>query len=254
VSRQITSVFTHFWILVFAISCLSGFVVAEIPEQEEWQFNNELSYFTGTIGTDTRQSAIYVPMAIRGIFLWGLVGVSVPYVSVRTTGETTLVNGRLQRIRTSRVSSLAPSGTVANDGQGDIVFDGTVNVLGGARKPEELHLALKGLLKAPTADDHKGLGTGKLDGGGGMNIDKGLGPKARAFFQWTYLVIGSPGDTHLNNQFAYKGGFDYQVISSLKAELAYHEYTALLSGERNPRSISVSALIDVIERDRKSVV
>src|SRR5712692_3576313 len=77
---------------------------AEVPN---WQLSSSITYESGTFGTGTRTNIVYIPFTLKRLFDQGDLGLTLPFVILKTTGETTLVDGKPQRIRTGRQTSLA---------------------------------------------------------------------------------------------------------------------------------------------------
>src|SRR2546426_8798832 len=68
-------------------------------EPPNWQFSSSITYESGHFGTGTRTETVYVPFTLKRLFDQGDIGLTLPFVTVRTAGETTLVEGTLQKIR-----------------------------------------------------------------------------------------------------------------------------------------------------------
>jgi len=233
----------------WALHALCLGVVALVPvwvaseavalEDPRWQLSSSLTYESGTFGTSNRTETLYVPFTLKRLFSQGDIGLTVPFVVLQTTGETTLVDGQPQRIRRARQSNLAPAGTVTKGGLGDMLLKGRYYAVDEHDFFPTIALVAK--VKFPTADSSEGLGTGKFDEGIGVEVSRRFLERFIAFFDLSYTVIGSPSGIHLDNQTAYDVGLGYQVTPQLLASVFYEERTALLSDQPNPRSFLLTA-------------
>ena len=61
---------------------------------QNWQLSSSITYESGTFGTGTRTETVYIPLTLKRLFDQGDIGLTLPFVTVRTAGETTLVEGR----------------------------------------------------------------------------------------------------------------------------------------------------------------
>lgn len=208
---------------------------AMAAEQQNWQLSSSLTYESGTYGTSTRSETVYIPFTLKRLFDQGDLSLTVPFLILRTTGETTLVDGRPQRIRPGRKTDLAPTGTVTKGGLGDMLLKGRYYVVDEHGLLPTIALAAK--VKFPTADDSQGLGTGKFDEGFGVEVSRRFLERFIGYFDLSYTIIGSPAGTDLRNQTAYDLGLGYQFTPQLLGSAFYEERTALLTGQPNPRSV-----------------
>lgn len=219
-------------------SGLQRLPVAIGAEPPNWQLSSSLTYESGTYGTSTRTDTVYIPFTVKRLFDQGDLGLTVPFVILRTTGETTLVDGIPQRIRLGRKTNLAPTGTVTKGGLGDMFLKGRYYVV-------EEHgflptIALTAKVKFPTADESQGLGTGKFDEGFGVEVSRRFLERFIGYFDLSYTFIGSPAGTDLRNQTAYDLGLGYQFTPKLLGSIFYEERTALISGQPNPRDFLIT--------------
>jgi hypothetical protein len=204
-----------------------------------WQLSSSVTYESGTYGTGTRTDTVYIPFTLKRLFDQGDLGLTLPFVILRTTGATTLVGGVPQRIRSGRRTDLAPTGTVTEGGVGDMLLKGRYYAV-------DEHgllptIALVATIKFPTADDSKGLGTGKFDEGLGVEISRTFLKDFIAYLDVSYWFIGSPAGTSLKNQTVYDVGLGYKFTPQLLGSVFYEERTALLTGQPNPRSLLFTA-------------
>jgi hypothetical protein len=178
---------------------------------------------------------VYIPFTLKRLFNQGDLGLTVPLVILGTTGQTTLIDGRLERIRSGRKTDLAPTGTVTKGGVGDMILKGRYYAVDEHGLLPTIALVAK--IKFPTADESKGLGTGKFDEGVGMEISRTFLRDFIAYVDVSYTIIGSPAGTHLNNQTAYDVGLGYKFTRQLLGSIFFEERTALVTGQPYPRSL-----------------
>lgn len=177
---------------------------------------------------------------------------TVPFLTLKTTGQTTIVGGVPQRSRQTRRTNIATTGTTTQSGLGDLLLKGRFYLL--EEKDLVPTLALTGKIKFPTASDDKGLGTGKFDEGGGIELNHHFLEQWLWYLDMSYMVIGSPAGQDLRNQFAVDGGVGYEFSPKILASLFYEERTAILSGEPDPRSLLLNGSFKVTDIIRLSTL
>lgn len=201
--------------------------------KKKWQASTAVSYETGKFGTADRSSTFYFPFSIRRYFSRGDMTFTVPFLRLRTTGQTTVVDGRPQRIRQGRQTTIASTGTVTNSGLGDLLLSGRFYLV----EEEEWYPTINvvGKIKFPTASFSKGLGTREFDETVGGELGKWFFDHLNLFADVNYTFIGDPPNQPLNNQFMFDVGAGYLLTPKLFASALYEERTALLDGQPNSR-------------------
>jgi hypothetical protein len=225
--------------------------------ERNWQIGLTPSYSNGNFGTNTTSEFVYVPFSLRRYFRDGDVAVIIPFVSVTSNGTATLVGG--QPIQTLPGRCLKKGGTeidtdkpeclallnagqgvagqaaqkVTNSGLGDITLRGRYYLV--EERDYVPLIAITGRLKLPTASEGKGLGTGALDHGYGIEMSKLIGDKWLAFLDGGYNFIGNPDGVELQNQYWYDVGAGYYFTKNLLASVYFEEYRALVPGLVNIR-------------------
>lgn len=202
-------------------------------EKKEWKFSAALSYSSGKYGTSTPTRVTYIPFTLQRLYEQGDVGVTVPYISVRTEGETSLVNGTAQRIKKKGTGRPAARG-----GLGDIIVKGRWYAVEEKGILPTIDLFAK--VKLPTADESEGLGTGKVDAGGGVELSRQFLEKWVGYLDASYTYVGSPAGTDLKAQKAYDVGLGYFLESDLLVSVFYEERTALVDGEPKYRTLELT--------------
>jgi outer membrane protein OmpA-like peptidoglycan-associated protein len=89
--------------------------------------------------------------------------------------------------------------------------------------------ALRAFVKLPTADEARGLGTGKASFGGDLLLSKSLGGKADVHAGLGYQVNGDPDGVDLGN--AFRWGVGLNLPACRKAQLQAEVTGAVYSGE-----------------------
>jgi hypothetical protein len=225
--------------------------------EQNWQIGVTPSYSSGNFGTTTTSEFVYLPFSVRRYFRDGDVSLVIPFVSVTSDGTVTLVGG--QPIQTLPGRCLKKGGTeidtdkpeclallnagqgvagqaaqiVTNSGLGDIILRGRYYLV--EERDYVPLIAITGRLKIPTASEGKGLGTGALDHGYGIEMSKLIGEKWLAFLDGGYNFIGDPDGRELQNQYWYDVGAGFYFTKNLLASVYFEEYRALVPGLVNIR-------------------
>lgn len=253
-------------VVVCGVTCAPGFSPAAENQrgaqelgpvtEKNWQIGITPSYSSGNFGTNTTSEFVYVPTSIRRLFRDGDVTVVIPFVSVTSNGSATLVGGQPTpigedcyrrsgtefRFDKPECVALLNSGQLASrqqkvthSGLGDIILRGRYYAV------EEQGflplIALTGRIKVPTADEGKGLGTGALDHGYGVEISKRFGNSWIGFFDGGYNFIGDPHGRELRNQYWYDVGGGYYVTKEFLVSAYYEEYRSLVADFVNIRDV-----------------
>lgn len=229
------------------------------PEQRpsaerNWQIGFTPSYSSGNFGTNTTSEFVYVPVSVRRLFRDGDVSVVIPFVSVTSNGTATLVGGQptptlpnrcLKKggteIDTDKPECLAllqggASGQkVTNSGLGDIILRGRYYAV--EEKEYVPLIAFTTRIKIPTASESKGLGTGAVDHGYGVELSKMLGDKWITFLDGGYNFIGNPEDRELQNQYWFDIGGGHYLTKSILVSVYYEEYRSLVAERVNIRDV-----------------
>ncbi|MDE2027836.1 MAG: transporter [Candidatus Omnitrophica bacterium] len=197
-----------------------------------WGATSSVTYATGDFGTGTTTDTVYIPVTVSRYFSQGKLDLTIPYAYKKSGPGVTLINGR--GVRTSH----ATDGTTTSSGLGDILLKGSYYLL-QETDSKPFNMSLIDQVKLPTADDKKGLGTGKFDDTIGTELSKSLGDYWQVFSNLYYTFVGSPNGEDLKNQFTYDVGAGYKVTSQIWAHLYYEESTAIISDTSNPRTLFI---------------
>ena len=232
------------------------------PEQRpsterNWQIGLTPSYSSGNFGTGTTSEFVYAPVSIRRFFRDGDVSVVIPFVSVTSNGSATLVGGQptstlpeecFRRSGTEfrfdkpecvallNASQRAGAGQKeTHSGLGDIILRGRYYAV--EEKEYVPLIALTARIKVPTASESRGLGTGALDHGYGVEISKLLGDKWITFLDGGYNFIGNPDGRELQNQYWFDVGGGHYLTKSFLVSVYYEEYRSLVANRVNIRDV-----------------
>ena len=239
-----------------------------VPSPERnWQIGFTPSYSSGNYGTNTTSSFFYAPVSIRRFFRDGDVALVIPFVTATTDGRSTLVGGNQVPVQSGSNSGSGGSGSGSGSGGsgggggcdedepscltglvagqkrttsglGDIILRGRYYVI--EEKDWVPLVAITGRLKLPTADEKRGLGTGKMDEGVGAEVSKRLGDSWIAFLDGGFNIIGRPDGLNLRNQWWYDAGGGYYFAKNLLGSVYFEEYRSLVSGAQNIRDVFFS--------------
>lgn len=221
--------------LMLALVCIftAARAGAEPPQGAAvWKFSSSLNYDTGKYGTPDRTNSVYIPFTLKRYFHEGDLSVTVPYLRQSSAGQVTWVGGKPMRVDKAPRAPTASS----ESGLGDIMLRGTYELM--REGPGAFDLGLAGRIKLPTADEDKGLGTGELDGGAGLEFAKELNAGWTLLADAYYTVIGDPAGVDFNNQLALDLGFYRTLKENLGLTVLYETQSAISDGGTDPRSLS----------------
>ena len=239
------------------------------PSERNWQIGFNPSYSSGNYGTSTTSSFFYAPISIRRFFKDGDVTIVIPFVTATTDGRTTQVGDNAVQVDDGDGSNSGSGGggggstddggcsgkdsdvsgrdrvcgtttrlagqKVTTSGLGDIILRGRYYIV--EEKAWTPLVAITGRLKLPTADETRGLGTGKMDEGVGAEVSKLLGNNWITFLDGGFNVIGRPDGLNLRNQWWYDIGGGYYFTRDLLGSVYFEEYRSLVSGNQNIRDV-----------------
>lgn len=198
-----------------------------------WKFNTSFNYDTGKYGTSDRTDSIYIPFTLKRYYQDGDFSVTVPYLRQSSTGQVVRVGGNPVRVTKRGTASAVTS---SESGPGDILVRGGYVLKKEA--PRSFDLTLAGSLKLPTADKNKGLGTGEMDEGMGLEFAKKVSPRWTLLADCYYTIIGAPPGTNFNSQLSFDIGFSRPFAGGHGFTLLYETRSALVSGNSDARDIS----------------
>ncbi len=225
--------------------------VPDKPQSVSISFGAE--YASGNYGTDSTTRSVYMPLNVT----WSPdkrfdVGVEIPFLyqsnsNVTTslfntsqstvTAETTLRGGPGGNSGTVLQQPGGPGATSGSTGS-DVSGLGDIILRAGYILHEENtslpQVRMSVFVKTPTASESDGLGTGKFDFGGGLDLTKWYGD-LHLTGEALYTYQGRVSGFDLQNYFSYTGGVGYLLWEKL-------EPMVLVKGATSPSGYSDALL------------
>ncbi len=198
-------------------------------------------YSTGKYGQTVSTDITYIPIILKYEASRDVsIKVTVPYLKI--TGPANVIGG----IDSSPiVTRNAATQRRSASGLGDVVLSTSYAL--SATKTSAIDLI--GKVKVPTADDTKGLGTGKTDYAvqlDGFSVD---GPW-NVFGSAGYRFMGSPAGVSFNNVPYYSIGSSYNLSPETSLGVAYDYRRPVVSGRDAQQELSLLGIYK-IDRDLK---
>lgn len=218
---------------------------------EQWQVGTAPSFSSGRYGTDTRTDVFYTPITARRLFDDGDLTFVIPMTCIRGNGGVIVING--MPVRQERLDATGQTGTRTGTtdgtrtgaaaaapttacGLGDIIVRGRYYVLD--ERAWFPTIALRAHVKAPTASEEKGLGSGRPDEGVGVEISRTIGRGLMAMVDGGYTSIGDRPGFDLNNTWWYDVGLGQNLAQDVvNVSVFVEEYRALVEGLENSREL-----------------
>ena len=180
------------YINVLTITTLAALSGAAHAGDSRVTLTTGMDYSSGKYGGTQSTDIRYVPVIAKYETGPWVLKLTVPYISVTAPSGGTVVSvdpsGRLIR------RSVGPRTT--NSGMGDIVTGASYNLLNNTATQTAMDVT--GKIKFGTADDAKGLGTGKMDYSLQADLYKTYG-QTTALGTLGYRVLGNPAGVTLHN-------------------------------------------------------
>ena len=170
-------------------------------------------FATGKYGTDTSTDIWYIPFTAKLEAERHAFKITVPYLSITDSGS--VVGGGDQVIV---VGDGGDGEKTTEEGIGDIIGVMSFYVFPGTEKLPLVDLNYK--IKVPTADEDRGLGTGKFDHSFEVDFTK-VYDKITVFSTVGYKVFGDPDDYDLDNVFYGSIGAQYSLDEISRLGLIY---------------------------------
>ena len=172
-----------------------------------WQFraSGGFDYSSGSYGAATKTTVTYSSATLRATKgPWTLKAV-VPWMTL--SGPAVLLDG-------TSSGSVATGQSRDVSGVGDLIFSGGYSVQKWYSRGLFVDFSLR--VKAPTASVSKGLGTGKADVAGQLDVAQAFG-KFMPFATIGYRVTGNPAGYSLRNVVYGTGGMQYTINERITA-------------------------------------
>ena len=199
----------------------------EAPETRWWHgelsLASGLDFSSGDYDDLVDTEIWYVPVSVSYLFdsfpltdyEWDRLElkITVPYIRIEGPGD--FFFDRIGDLRLTEAQE---------EGLGDVVVRGTYLWLPAPRSPLPV-IELTGKVKLPTADEERGLGTGKTDYTLQLDV-------ARRFGEWTpflgvgYRFVGRPPGSRLDGSWFASAGATYRINERVSAGLLYDWFGA----------------------------
>ena len=190
-----------------------------------WEFGAAVSCRVGDYGGAADETEFYLPFTLKRFFPRGDLALTVPALDVQ--------------------SDYPDGASESGVGLGDAVLRGRCYAV--AQKGPWPYVDVVGRMKAPTADESEGLGTGEPDFGAGVEVSRWLGFSRFVFLDLLYNFIGDPPDMEYDDQRVASLGIGWQASPRLQASISYDYSSAIDPADEAARSIGI-AISGRIER------
>lgn len=190
-----------------------------------WQYGLSFSYLTGDYGKDEDTDIYYTAVTIKRYLEKGDVTLTVPYLDISADGAT-FVGGEVEAI----------DGGESGSGLGDMILKGRYYAV--AQDALLPYIDLVGSIKLPTADEDKGLGTGKTDFTFMVEFARRLENKDWiALWEVGYTFVGDPSGYDADNRWLYSLGLAYELDPKITLSGYLDGRTAIFEGNDDPLSV-----------------
>lgn len=227
-------------------------------QSEGWQVGATPTFSTGKYGTDIRTEIVYTPVLARRLFPDGDLTLVVPHLCITGDGSVAVVSGTPVRattasdVSTTRERAAARAGVAAPAtrgsvdtaartrgricGFGDIVVRGRYYLLD--ERGWMPTLAIRGHLKAPTADAERGLGTGRPDEGVALEVSRMLGQGFVVMADGGYTFMGKPEGLEFRNAWWYDVGVAQDLAGGVvNVSVFFEQYRSVISDFADARGV-----------------
>jgi hypothetical protein len=212
-------------ICIWVTGALVGFdknCFADTPAT--WQYGLSLSYLRGDYGTGEDTDIYYTAVSIKRYLEEGDVTLTIPYLDI--SDGATYVGGEVEPF----------AGGGGGSGLGDVILKGRYYAV----EQDDFfpYIDLVGSIKLPTADEDKGLGTGKTD----FTFMAEFARRLRnenwiALWELGYTFVGDPSGYDADNRWLYSAGLAYELASDITLSGYLDGRTAIFEGNDDPLSL-----------------
>jgi hypothetical protein len=220
-------IITLITLLLFFLSP-RAYAISEYDLMEPVMLNVSLGtgfeFFSGDYGTGETIDTWQIPLLVE----W------TPHPRLGLSMEIPFIHQSSSNSQTVMIGRRATDTTSSESGLGDITLDANVTLFSESEHSPRL-LALL-YAKLPTADDQKGLGTGKFDWGGGIGIGQRFGAWS-AYAEGLYVLAGSSDLYPLDDYWNWLASLSYRVSTTLHPGLSLSGGTAPFAGSDGPLEI-----------------
>lgn len=218
-----------------AVLLLASVARAELPR---WQYGASASYSTGDYGGDDETELLYLPFSVKRYWERGDLSLTVPYVSLSSAGEASVIDGA--------VVEAAGDGASDASGLGDMILKGRYYAL--EQSGPWPYVDLVGRIKLPTAGDD--LGTGEPDFTVGTEFSRSFGEHCLWLADLGYTWIGEPSGADYDNAVAASVGAGRTLGSSVLLVAYLDGQTAVSADQDDPLSLLLTSEFKLSEAVR----
>lgn len=217
-------------------------LAAPTAADDSLQADVSFGYQTGDYGSTFDTDVYSLTTRVRWQFSRAEVRVSVPYFQLDSEGAVQIIGGQptpvddIPQIQIPGFPTPGPtSQTTSISGVGDAKVRGEYTVLQSAA-----NLALVGEIKAPTADEQEGLGTGEFDYLGGAGLVLPLG-RTNILADVSYTVVGDIDGYDYENVMAIGSGLAWTVGQNGQLFIYAESRNSPIDGEDDRRDVALGA-------------
>jgi hypothetical protein len=190
-----------------------------------WQTGWSFSYLTGDYGEETDTDIYYTAVTVKRYLKKGDVTLTVPYLDISADGVT-FIGGEVEPV----------DGSDSGSGLGDIILKGRYYAV--AQEGLIPYIDLVGSIKFPTANEDKGLGTGKTDFTCMVEFARRLKSNEWiALGEVGYTWVGEPSGYDADNRWLYSVGLAYELHAKITLSAYLDGRTAIFEGNDDPFSV-----------------
>lgn len=226
------------------------FIISSVSHsQGRFNFETDFKYATSQNENNSYYHFFYLSGNINYSTKKTVIGIKLPFVSQGTdtytqVGTIILKESGLKhtnnKIKEGHIQTSITDGVAINNlkvGMGDIVLNGTYELTN--EKNSSTSVFLKTFLKIPTASKKTNAGTGKVDTGFALALQKIMfGLKTNSSIG--YWVLGNPENHILKNPFAFKFSIGKSFSNNtFDFYIQFEGYTKIVENYTPPRELSI---------------
>lgn len=211
-------------------TCIGGILIGSpaftfANDTPTWQAGLSFSYLTGDYGEDKNTDIYYTAVTIKRYVKQGDVTLTVPYLDISDDGVT-FVGAEAE----------PTIGGDGGSGLGDIILKGRYYAI--TQDGLIPFIDVVGSIKFPTADEDKGLGTGKTDFTCMVEFARRLKNKNLiALAEVGYTFVGDPSGFDADNRWLYSFGLAHELTPKTTLSGYLDGRTAIFKGNDDPLSL-----------------
>jgi hypothetical protein len=193
------------------------------------------TYFTGDFGSGISTDIAYLPFILVATSNRQEFRLTVPFIAIHSAEPITFTSGQVVGRGSGKSFSAGPT---TESGLGDVILqEECFFVEGSARRPWISGIAW---VKIPTADETRGLGTGKTDYGPGAAITQPIGPRVYLMGDARYIVRGTPAGSTVDyrNTLWLSAGVQWRLSKATSVNLFYDDRQSVVPGREDLRDVS----------------